>query len=159
MTTNEEQQALFDYFIHSADLAHNTKKFKISLKWVELLSNEFWLQGDKERKMNLNISFLCDRDTTNVPKSQVGFIGGFIIPTYNYLVVMFPTLSYTIENAKNNLNRWQKLADEGRKKGWTPEKKKENKNSKDKQNISKKKEKNHKDILKRRANVVEIKID
>ena len=158
-TTNEEKQALFDYFIHSADLGHNTKIFDISLKWVELLSNEFWLQGDKERKMNLNISFLCDRDTTNVPKSQVGFIGGFIIPTYNYLVVMFPTLSYTIENAKNNLNRWQKLADEGRKKGWTPEKKKENKNSKDKQNISKKKEKNHKDILKRRANVVEIKID
>ena len=158
-TTNEEKQALFDYFIHSADLGHNTKIFDISLKWVELLSNEFWLQGDKERKMNLNISFLCDRDTTNVPKSQVGFIGGFIIPTYNYLVVMFPTLSYTIENAKNNLNRWQKLADEGRKKGWTPEKKKENQNSKDKQNISKKKEKNHKDILKRRANVVEIKID
>ena len=158
-TTNEEKQALFDYFIHSADLGHNTKIFDISLKWVELLSNEFWLQGDKVKKMNLNISFLCDRDTTNVPKSQVGFIGGFIIPTYNYLVVMFPTLSYTIENAKNNLNRWQKLADEGRKKGWTPEKKKENKNSKDKQNISKKKEKNHKDILKRRANVVEIKID
>ena len=158
-TTNEEKQALFDYFIHSADLGHNTKIFDISIKWVELLSNEFWLQGDKERKMNLNISFLCDRDTTNVPKSQVGFIGGFIIPTYNYLVVMFPTLSYTVENAKNNLNRWQKLADEGRKKGWTPEKKKESKNSKDKIIEAKKKEKNHKDILKRRTNVVEIKID
>ena len=158
-TTNEEKQALFDYFIHSADLGHNTKIFDISLKWVELLSNEFWLQGDKERKMNLNISFLCDRDTTNVPKSQVGFIGGFIIPTYNYLVVMFPTLSYTVENAKNNLNRWQKLADEGRKKGWTPEKKKENKNSEDKNREAKKKEKNYNNILKRRANVVEIKID
>ena len=158
-TTNEEKQALFDYFIHSADLGHNTKIFDISLKWVELLSNEFWFQGDKERKMNLNISFLCDRDTTNVPKSQVGFIGGFIIPTYNYLVVMFPTLSYTVENAKNNLNRWQKLADEGRKKGWTPEKKKENKNSEDKNREAKKKEKNYNNILKRRANVVEIKID
>ena len=122
-TTNEEKQALFDYFIHSADLGHNTKLFDISLKWVELLSNEFWLQGDKEKKMNLTISFLCDRETTNVPKSQVGFIGGFIIPTYNYLVVMFPTLSYTIDNAKKNLNIWQKLADEGRKRGWTPEKK------------------------------------
>ena len=121
-TTNEEKQALFDYFIHSADLGHN-------LRWVELLSTEFWLQGEKEKEMKLTVSFLCDRDTTNVPKSQVGFIGGFIIPTYNFLVVMFPTLSYTIENAKNNLNRWQKLADEGRKKGWTPEKKKTIKNS------------------------------
>ena len=165
--TNEEKQALFDYFIHSADLGHNTKIFNISLKWVELLSNEFWLQGDKERQMNLSISFLCDRDTTNVPKSQVGFIGGFIIPTYNFLVIMFPTLSYTIENAKDNLNRWQKLADEGRKKGWTPEKKKEEtqkneKNSTKEKNseIVKKKEKNHKERkLQKKANVVEILID
>ena len=140
-TTNEEKQALFDYFIHSADLGHNTKLFDISLKWVELLSNEFWLQGDKEKKMNLPISFLCDRETTNVPKSQVGFIGGFIIPTYNYLVVMFPTLSYTIDNAKNNLNIWQKLADEGRKRGWTPEKKDKEK----KVGFSKKKESAKKD--------------
>ena len=151
-TTNEEKQALFDYFIHSADLGHNTKKFDISLRWVELLSKEFWLQGDKEKKMNLNISFLCDRSTTNVPKSQVGFIGGFILPTYNYLVIMFPTLSYTVENAKDNLNRWEKLADEGRKKGWTPEKKIKNV-------IQKKGKKSKNGILKRKTNVVEIKID
>ena len=157
-TTNEEKQALFDYFIHSADLGHNTKIFKISLKWVKLLSEEFWLQGDKERKMNLNISFLCDRDTTIVPKSQVGFIGGFIIPTYNFLVIMFPNLSYTIENAKDNLNKWQKLADEGRKKGWSPEKKKEedaNENEKKMKNEKNNQEK----TLRKKTNVVEIKID
>ena len=39
-TKFEEQQILLDYFIHSADLAHNTKLFKISIQWVELLSNE-----------------------------------------------------------------------------------------------------------------------
>ena len=143
ITTNEEKQALFDYFIHSADLAHNTKKFSISLKWVELLSNEFWLQGDKEKKMNLSVSFLCDRDNTDVPKSQVGFIGGFIIPTFNFLIIMFPSLSFTVENAKNNLNEWQKLVNENRKKGWTPPKLKknddENKNKKE-GNIKKKKE-------------------
>jgi hypothetical protein len=154
-TTSEEKQALLDYFIHSADLGHNTKKFKISLRWVELLSREFWLQGDREKKMNLTVSFLCDRDSTNVPKSQVGFIGGFIIPTYNYLVVMFPTLSYTVQNAKDNLNRWQKLSDEGRKKGWSPAKIKI-----DLTNGGKTKDKKKKDgILKNKANVVEIKID
>ena len=162
-TTNEEKQALFDYFIHSADLGHNTKIFNISLRWVKLLSEEFWLQGDKERKMNLSISFLCDRDTTIVPKSQVGFIGGFIIPTYNFLVIMFPNLSYTIENAKDNLNKWQKLADEGRKKGWSPEKKKEDetKENKNEKKIKNEKiEKNNQErTLRKKANVVQIKID
>jgi len=123
-TKFEEQQILLDYFIHSADLAHNTKLFKISIQWVELLSNEFWIQGDKEKNLNLPVSFLCDRNDTNVPTSQVGFIKGFILPTFEVLITLFPTLSYTVENAKNNLNEWQKLIEEHRLKGWTPREKK-----------------------------------
>ena len=123
-----EQQCILDYFIHSADLAHNTKIFEISLKWVELLSEEFWLQGDKEKSMGLNVSFLCDRKDTNVPSSQVNFIRGFIIPTFEVLVNIFPTLAYTVENANKNMNEWQKLIEAHRLKGWTPPKndKKEN---------------------------------
>ena len=157
-TTNEEQQALLDYFIHAADLGHNTKEFHISLKWVELLSNEFWLQGDKEKKMNLNVSFLCDRDNTDVPKSQVGFIGGFVIPTYQYLIIMFPSLNFTVENAKNNVKEWQKLVDAKRKKGWSPKKnlKKEEENK----NKSKSKIKKEGNLKKKKETVfVDIKID
>ena len=124
-TKFEEQQSLFDFLIHSADLAHNTKLFNISLKWVELLSEEFWLQGDKEKSMNLPVSFLCDRDNYNIPQSQVGFIKGFIIPTFDCLVNIFPSLKYTMSNAKTNLKMWEKLAAKGRKKGWTPEKTKQ----------------------------------
>ena len=124
-TKFEEQQSLFDFMLHSADLAHNCKQFNISLKWVELLSEEFWLQGDKEKSMNLPVSFLCDRDSYDIPKSQIGFIQGFVIPTYETLVNAFPTLDYTLKNAKTNLHRWQKLSNKGRKKGWTPEKTKQ----------------------------------
>ena len=124
-TKFEEQQSLFDFLIHAADLAHNTKLFNISLKWVELLSEEFWLQGDKEKSMNLPVSFLCDRDSYNIPQSQVGFIKGFIIPTFDCLVDIFPSLKFTMDNAKTNLKRWEKLVCKGRLKGWTPEKTKQ----------------------------------
>ena len=124
-TKYEEQQSLFDFLIHAADLAHNTKLFDISLKWVQLLSEEFWLQGDKEKEMNLPVSFLCDRESYNIPKSQVGFIKGFIIPTFECLVNIFPTLQYTLDNAKINLKRWQRLVNKNRLKGWTPEKTKQ----------------------------------
>ena len=114
------QQCLLDFFIHSADLAHNKKLFEISLKWVELLSEEFWLQGDKEKEMGLPVSFLCDRKDANVPSSQVNFIRGFILPTFEVLVTIFPNLNYTMENANNNIIEWQKLVDAHRIKGWTP---------------------------------------
>lgn len=80
-------------------MGHDTKIFDISIKWVKLLSEEFWKQGNIEKQKNLSISFLCNRENTNVPKSQVGFIGGYIIPTYHYLVIIFPSLNYTFKNA------------------------------------------------------------
>ena len=118
----EEQQSLFDFLIHAADLAHNTKAFNISIKWVELLTEEFWLQGDKEKSMNLPVSFLCDRDSYNVPQSQVGFLKGFIIPTFECMIDIFPSLKYAMDNAKINLKKWERLCIKGRLKGWTPEK-------------------------------------
>ena len=122
-TQFEEQQSLLDFFIHAADLAHNTKLFKISIQWVELLTNEFWLQGDKEKELNLPVSFLCDRIGSDIPSSQVGFI----LPTFDVLIVMFPTLNYTVENAKNNIAEWKKLVEQHRLKGWTPREKNEGK--------------------------------
>ena len=139
----KEQQCLLDFFIHSADLAHNTKLFNISLKWVELLSEEFWLQGDKEKSMGLNVSFLCDRNDTNVPSSQVNFIRGFIIPTFEVLITIFPTLNYTVENAKINMNEWQKLVDAHRTKGWTPRNTNEEKKNSEKSSKSKTMAKNN----------------
>ena len=122
-TKNEEQQSLLDFILHLADLAHNTKLFDVSLKWVTLLSEEFWRQGDLEKKKNLPVSFLCDREKYNIPQSQKGFITGFIVPTFEIMVTVFPSLKFTLDNANNNLKEWQKLIDEGRLTGWTPKKK------------------------------------
>ena len=129
-TRSDEQQSLLDFMIHLADLAHNTRLFNISLKWVELLSEEFWMQGDLEKEHNLPISFLCDRENINVPQSQKGFLSGFILSTYECLGNIFPSLKYTYDNANNNLKAWQKLLNEGRKKGWTPKKDDKNNNNK-----------------------------
>ena len=117
-----EQQSFLDYFIHAADLGHNSKLFKISIKWVELLSEEFWLQGDKEKSLGISVSFLCDRLNTNVPKGQVNFLTAFILPTFGLMTSMFPGLSFTQKNVENNIKEWQKLADENRQRGWTPKK-------------------------------------
>jgi len=119
-TKNKEQQSLLYFMIHLADLVHNTKLFDISLKWVELLSEEFWRQGNLEKEKNLPVSFLCDRNVVNIPQSQKGFISGYVIPTIENLVSIFPTLRFTLENANHNLKEWQKLLDQGRKAGWTP---------------------------------------
>ena len=140
-TKSEEQQYLLDFIIHLADLGHNTKLFNISLRWVSLLSEEFWRQGDLEKQKNLPVSFLCDREKVNIPQSQKGFINGFIIPTFEILVSVFPSLKFTLDNANHNLKEWQKLLEEGRLTGWTPKK------TKNKEKLFKSVIKSNKDYL------------
>ena len=83
------------------------------------------------------MSFLCDRDKINIPQSQKGFISGFIIPTFENLTLVFPSLKFTLDNANNNLKEWQKLLDEGRLRGWTPTKDKKKGKIKNKEKINK----------------------
>ena len=118
----EEQQSIFNFIVHCADISHNAKSFDISLKWVKLLSLELWKQGDKEKEKNLPISFLCDRNNYDIPKSQIGFIKGFIIPTFDVLTEIFPSLLFLKNNAFNNLKIWENLSKDNRKKGWSLDK-------------------------------------
>ena len=50
---------------------------------------------------------LCDRVTTNVAKSQPGFIG-FILPLFSSLSNVFPELSEVVSNMKSNKENWSK---------------------------------------------------
>ena len=127
-TKFEEQQILLDYLIHMADLGHNCKKFDISVIWIQLLCEEFWAQGDQERERGLPISFMCDRNNIDVPASQIGFLRGFILSSFDTLVEMFPKLQFTIDNAENNIKQWTKFQSEKKLLGWDDNKNDGNKN-------------------------------
>ena len=131
-TKFDEQQSLLNYIIHMADLGHNCKKFEISLQWVRLLSMEFWDQGDKEKERGLPISFLCDRNKVDIPSSQIGFLKGFIISSFDCLVSIFPKLKYTMDYAQDNIDEWKRLKELKRIRGWTPQKENEKKNDEEK---------------------------
>ena len=47
--------------IHMSDVSNPSKKWSISLHWIEILFEEFFAQGDDERKKGLPISDLMDR--------------------------------------------------------------------------------------------------
>lgn len=58
--------------IHCADLSNPAKPLRLYRKWTGRLIEEFFRQGDKERKLSLEISPMCDRESVEVEKSQVG---------------------------------------------------------------------------------------
>jgi calcium/calmodulin-dependent 3',5'-cyclic nucleotide phosphodiesterase len=105
----EDRQEILNLLIHLGDLSHNSKSFEISKTWTYLLYEEFYKQGDHERSLNSSISMFCDRYNSNIPKSQIGFIRGIVIPSFDVLINFFPQLDYTIENLEDNVEYWTEM--------------------------------------------------
>jgi len=64
------------------------------------LFEEFFQQGDLEKDQGLQISMLCDRETTNVALSQPGFIGFVSLPLFNNLANIMPILLEDVDRMK-----------------------------------------------------------
>lgn len=111
-TVFENQQTILGYSLHACDISGNTKQIKINNKWKDLLFEEFFAQGDLEKKEGFPISMLCDRNNTKINHSQIGFINFVVKPSFELLVDVFPEIYPLINNLKINLRNFLKLAKE-----------------------------------------------
>nr|XP_046214186.1 calcium/calmodulin-dependent 3',5'-cyclic nucleotide phosphodiesterase 1C-like [Oncorhynchus gorbuscha] len=74
--------------LHTADISHPAKTWDLHHRWTASLLEEFFRQGDKEAELGLPFSPLCDRKSTMVAQSQIGFIDFIVVPTFTVLTEM-----------------------------------------------------------------------
>lgn len=82
---NIDKAKALSLLLHAADISHPTKQWKVHARWTKALMEEFFRQGDKESEMGLPFSPLCDRKSTLVAQSQIGFIDFIVDPTFSVL--------------------------------------------------------------------------
>jgi hypothetical protein len=111
----EDRTTILCICLKCADLGHSAKTFELHEKWTEKVCEEFFLQGDLEKEHNLAVSMYCDRDNTEIPKSQAGFIRNICIPLflvfYSYSQAEFVERE-CIKQLYNNLNHWEERSKE-----------------------------------------------
>ena len=66
--------------LHCADIGNQTKPFDQSSQWTSRVMEEFFSQGDLERKLNMPVSATCDRSSVVVANAQVFFIDVVVRP-------------------------------------------------------------------------------
>lgn len=103
----QNQQIVLENCLHSCDVSIPARDFETVKDWTYLLFEEFFQQGDLEKERGLPISMLCDRTTTNVAKSQPGFIGFVSLPLFNNLTNIMPILHEEVDRMKQNSNTWK----------------------------------------------------
>ena len=60
-TTDDRQLLLLQVALHTADVSNTAKPWNLYSQWLELLTEEFYLQGDMERSLGMPISYAFDR--------------------------------------------------------------------------------------------------
>ncbi|CAE7625329.1 PDE4D, partial [Symbiodinium microadriaticum] len=61
LTTDDRQLLLLQVTLHTADVSNTAKPWNLYSKWLERITEEFYLQGDMERSLNMPISYAFDR--------------------------------------------------------------------------------------------------
>ena len=88
----DSKQSIMMILIHLADISNPTRPFKLAREWGIRVTTEFYLQGDKEKERNLQVSMGCDKEKGNLPKSQMGFISALASSYVEKVVNIFPVL-------------------------------------------------------------------
>ncbi|KAJ3019754.1 High affinity cAMP-specific and IBMX-insensitive 3',5'-cyclic phosphodiesterase 8B [Thoreauomyces humboldtii] len=107
--SQENRLVIAEIAIKCADLGNPAKTFALSRKWTDAVMEEFHMQGDKEKELGLPVSQFMDRNNTNVPKCQIGFIDFLVAPLFDAWMTFHggdeKTMKIVREIAKNR-SKW-----------------------------------------------------
>uniref|UniRef100_A0A5F7ZQ95 Phosphodiesterase n=1 Tax=Macaca mulatta TaxID=9544 RepID=A0A5F7ZQ95_MACMU len=65
-----------------ADICNPCRTWELSKQWSEKVTEEFFHQGDIEKKYHLGVSPLCDRHTESIANIQIGFMTYLVEPLF-----------------------------------------------------------------------------
>lgn len=113
-TNEKSRHMVLKMALKCGDLGHAAKPRHLHEKWTLRIMEEFYRQGDEERRRGMPISPFMDRQKANVPHAQVGFLEFLVIPMFSAWQ-QFLNLSDSdvpcLSLLKGNHEHWKKALD------------------------------------------------
>ncbi|KAM3968513.1 uncharacterized protein ACR2FA_011160 isoform 2-T2 [Aphomia sociella] len=111
MRKSEHRHLVLQIALKCADISNPCRPWEISRKWSLKVCEEFFRQGDYERKLNLPVTALCDRHTTSIPKIQTGFFKFVVTPliTEWHRFLQNDLSAQMLKNLVYNQGKWETL--------------------------------------------------
>ncbi|VDL19786.1 unnamed protein product [Hymenolepis diminuta] len=106
------RELLMSMMMTASDISASTKPWPVQKKSAEMVSNEFFEQGDLERqKLNIKPCAMMDREMSHkFPQMQIDFIEGICTPVYQLISRVCGRLKPLLEGCQANRECWNSLA-------------------------------------------------
>ncbi|XP_054638710.1 dual 3',5'-cyclic-AMP and -GMP phosphodiesterase 11A isoform X1 [Dunckerocampus dactyliophorus] len=110
-TDEKHREVLRSMLMTACDLGAVTRPWEISKQVAELVTSEFFEQGDRERsELKLTPAAIFDRNRKDeLPALQLEWIDGICKPLYQSLLKLNRKLQPMVEGIDANRKRWQEL--------------------------------------------------
>ena len=109
LKSEEDRDILLKTILHAADLSNPAKPWPISKAWSDRVIEEFFNQGDREKKEHLPISPNMDRDTTVQSELSINFADFIVAPAYVALTALIPNAVEAVLCLIGNRSKWEDL--------------------------------------------------
>ncbi|GMR52448.1 hypothetical protein PMAYCL1PPCAC_22643, partial [Pristionchus mayeri] len=109
----DHRERLQAILMTGCDLIASAKPWQIQTETVKVIFEEFYEQGDAERKNGSDPNPMMDRTKhMELPQMQVGFMRGICVPCYDVIAAIIPQVGKLRDQCEYNAKMWEKLAEE-----------------------------------------------
>jgi len=115
MVNEKSRLLILKMALKCADLGDSAKIITLHRRWAERRGEEFFQQGDDERKRGLPISPFMDRQKATIPQAQLGFMDFLVIPMFNVWCTFLQLPEDTfpcMKQLKENRDHWKTQFDD-----------------------------------------------
>lgn len=111
----DKKLTVLEVMLHAADVSNPARPEPIMLDWTRRIVSEFWLQGDEERRLGIEVSPLCDRQTgmQSVPQGQIGFVNFVVQPLFAHVAALIEEGKTATEGLQRTVEFWKRKKEEG----------------------------------------------
>mmetsp|Transcript_11580 Transcript_11580/g.13396 ORF Transcript_11580/g.13396 Transcript_11580/m.13396 type:complete len:948 (+) Transcript_11580:322-3165(+) len=106
---SDDPAFLLEICIKVSDIGHAGKAWDLHKVWSMRIQDEFFLQGDEEKKLGMKVSPFMDRHCPRKAANQAGFFRYIAKPLYDAIYTVFPPFGAIQSQANNNYLAWQQF--------------------------------------------------
>ena len=107
--SEKDRMIILRSILHAADISNPAKMWKTSKKWSDLVVQEFFAQGDLEKKELLPVSMNMDRTTSFQDEISLNFNDFMVAPFFFTLLKILPKLETAVRHLESNRNKWNSI--------------------------------------------------
>ncbi|GMH56442.1 hypothetical protein TrRE_jg952 [Triparma retinervis] len=101
-------EELVTTLLHIADVSNPARPQKIATYWACAVEKEFLRQGDKEKKLGLEVSPFMDRNEANTAFMELRFIDYVVAPAFHALSDFLPLVNeFCVSRLDVNRKQWR----------------------------------------------------